>query len=318
MPLDLAVIIVTWNVRELALNAIRTLNTDLDQSGLNAEIWVVDNASSDGTAEAIRTKFPKVQLIASTENLGFAGGNNLALRTLGFCDDPTPNPSSPCAVFLLNPDTLTHPGAIRALYATLTDKPDAGVVGARLDYEDGSFQHSAFAFPGLAQIVIDLFPLPPRLVGRLYDSRINGRYPRSWYDAGKPFRVGHPLGATMLIRREAIEQTGLFDQQFFMYCEEIDWCMRIQAAGWRNYCQPAAHVTHLSGQSTSQIRAQSLVNLWRSRLRLYKKHYSPLKVWVARLLIRWGMRLQIRRAQTLPAETRDQLVAAYQTIVALT
>lgn len=317
---DLAVVIVTWNVRALVLDTLRTLIADLDQSGLQAEVWVVDNASTDGTPDAIRAEFPSVRLIARSDNLGFARGNNLALRELGFCDAPTPNPNGPRAVFLLNPDTLIHTGAVRILYDTLLTTPDAGIVGARLEYADGTFQHGAFAFPGLAQIVIDLFPLPRRLYGRLYDSRINGRYPRAWYEHGRAFRVGHTLGATMMLRREAIEQTGLFDEQFYMYCEEIDWSMRIQEVGWHIYCQPAARVTHLSGQSTKQIRAESLLNLWCSRLRLYEKHYSPLKVAAARFLVRLGMQMQIRQARKLPrdsADQRDKLIGAYREIIRL-
>lgn len=302
MPCDLAVVIVTWNVRALVIDAIRSLCADLTQSGLDADstdIWVVDSASTDGTPDAIRAAFPDVHLIAHPVNVGFGAANNIALRALGFCDTPTPNPNGPRAVFLLNPDTLIPhsaiphnampSGAVRRLYDTLFASPKVGMVGAQLAYGDGSFQHSAFAFPTLAQIAIDLFPLdwlPRRVFGRLYDSRLNGRYPRAWYQGDKPFAIGHPLGAAMLLRREVIEQTGLFDEQFFMYCEEVDWAMRIQAASWLIYCEPRAHITHLSGQSTGQVRTQSLINLWRSRLRLYQKHYTPLQQAMARLLIR--------------------------------
>jgi len=105
-PGDLAVIIVTWNTRDLALDALRTLCADLQSSALDSRVIVVDNASSDGTPDAIREQFPAVTLLAQTDNLGFAAGNNVGLRALGFCDQPTPNPTGPRAVFLLNPDTL--------------------------------------------------------------------------------------------------------------------------------------------------------------------------------------------------------------------
>jgi GT2 family glycosyltransferase len=167
------------------------------------------------------------------------------------------------------------------------------VVGAQLVYGDGSFQHGAFRFPGLGQLIVDLFPVP----GRLYESSFNGRYPCAMYEKGEPFPVDHTLGATMMIRREAILQTGIFDEQYFMYCEEIDWSIRIRRAGWEIYSVPAAHVTHLAGQSTGQNHPHSQINLWRSRLRLYKKHDSPLKFQIARGLIRLGMRRQIALAQ---------------------
>ncbi len=299
MPLDVAVVIVSWNVRVLVLDAIRTVRDDLAASGLSHEIWVVDNASSDGSADAIRAAFPDVRLLALDENIGFAAGNNRALRALGFNDEPTPNPDGPRAVYLLNPDTRTCPGATRRLFDTLLETPDAGMVGARLEYEDGSFQHSAFAFPGLAQLAIDLYPvdrLPSRLFGRLYDSRLNGRYPRAKYDSGLPFAVGHPLGATMLIRREAIEQTGFFDEGYYMYVEEVDWALRIHRAGYTILCEPRAIVTHLAGQSTKQVRAASLLNLWRSRYRMFGKHWPRWKVVLARLIIRGGARVQRQRA----------------------
>ncbi len=314
---DLAVILVSWNVRALILDALRTLTADLATSGLKVEVWVVDNASTDGSPDAIRATFPQVHLIASDKNLGFGAGNNVALRALGFRDVPTLAPNAPRAVFLLNSDTCVQPGAIRSLYDTLVDLPEAGVVGARLEYGDGSFQDGAFAMPGLAQLVIDLFPLgwiPRRVYNRLYESRLNGRYPRALYNGKRAFPVGHTLGATMLIRREAIEQTGLFDEQFFMYCEEIDWSLRIREAGWQIYCQPNAHVVHLVGQSTSQIRAESLINLWRSRLLLYAKHYPPLKRWLARRLVWLGATLRLWIARTVPENRRVEYVAVYRAI----
>ncbi len=313
---DLAVIIVTWNVRDLALDALRTLHDDLTLSGLTATVWVVDNASTDGTAEAVRRAFPGVRVVSGETNLGFAGGNNLALRALGYIDTSA---DAPPVAFLLNPDTRINPGAVRALYDALMTLPRAGLVGARLTYGDGSFQHSAFASPGLGQIAVELLPTP----GRLYESRLNGRYPREWYAGGASFRVDHTLGATMMVRRETIGQVGLLDAGFYMYCEEIDWQMRMRAAGWEIYCVPAAHVTHLGGQSTGQVRAASLVDLWRSRLRLYAKHYSPAKVALARLLIRLGMRRQMALARQrhaageISAEERDMLLQAYRTIRAL-
>jgi N-acetylglucosaminyl-diphospho-decaprenol L-rhamnosyltransferase len=318
---DLAVIIVTWNVRHLVVDALRALQDDLKAGELDAQLWVVDNASTDGTVDTLRADFPPVHLIASPNNLGFAGGNNLALRALGFHDQPAPNPDGPRAVFLLNPDTRVEPGAIRALVDALFGLPQAGVVGAQLSYGDGSFQHSAFHFPGLAQIVVDLFPIPDRLYGRLYESRFNGRYSRALYAGRDPFPVDHTLGATMMLRREVVEQTGLFDEQFFMYCEEIDWSLRIRRAGWGIYVVPAARIVHLENKSAGQVRPQSIVNLWTSRFKLYAKHYSPLKLAAARQLVRLGVRFQMRKARRNPAltvEERESLVGAYEKVLSLT
>ncbi len=314
----LSVIIVSWNTRDLTLDALRTLYQDLADHGPEAEVWVVDSASSDGSAAAVREHFPQVKLIASDKNLGFAGGNNAALRRIGFSDQPgsTNGGGLPQAVYLLNPDTRTRPGATRALYDALFSLPRAGVTGAQLEYEDGSFQHGAFHFPGLAQLIVELFPTP----GRLYESSFNGRYSRAQYQHGEPFPVDHTLGATMMLRREVIQQTGLFDEAYFMYCEEVDWSMRIRRAGWEIYTVPAARVVHLAGKSTGQAKPQSVINLWRSRLRLYQKHYSALRYHAARQLIHLGMRRQIALAErafaagSLSAEQRDALIGAYRTV----
>lgn len=306
---DLAIIIVNWNTRDLTLDALRSLYDDLDANGpQNSVVWVVDNASSDGSVEAIRKAFPQTQLIASEENLGFAGGNNVALRKLGF-DGNSPSETLPRAVYLLNSDTHTHPGATRELFDALFSQPDAGIVGAQLQYGDGSFQHSAFVFPGLLQLWIDLLPAP----ARLYESKFNGRYPRANYAGGEPFPVDHTLGATMMLRREVIQQTGLFDEQFHMYCEEIDWSWRIQRAGCWAYCVPSAQVTHLGGQSTGQVRPQSIVNLWKSRLQLFGKYYPRWKIALARQIIRMGMKRSIKQAQGDAV-----LIGAYQEVIELT
>ncbi len=287
---DLAVVIVTWNVRALALAALRTLFADLEAHGPAADVYVVDSASSDGTAAAIAAAFPQVRLTASADNLGFGRANNLALRQIGF-GQPGGAPL-PAAVYLLNPDTLTQPGATRALYGALMADTLTGLVGARLAYEDGAFQHSAFRFPGLRQLWVELFPAP----ARLYDSAFNGRYPRRLYEAGAPFSVDFVLGAAMMLRREVIAQTGMFDEQFFMYCEEIDWAWRIHRAGWDVKCVPAARVTHLAGRSSGQARPRSVINLWTSRLRLYASYYPAWKLALARRMVAVGMARRARRA----------------------
>lgn len=124
----------------------------------------------------------------------------------------------------------------------------------------------------------------------------------------------------MMLRREVIEQTGMFDEQFFMYCEEIDWAWRIHKAGWGIYCAPSARVIHLGGQSTGQIRAQSIINLWTSRLHLFAKHYSILKRRLASWMIIMGMRLKVKQteqASHLSLPERVSLVGAFETIVDL-
>jgi len=305
----LAIVIVSYNVRELLATCLRSVFASLARSPeLDAEVWVVDNASSDDSAAMVREQFPQVNLIASEENLGFAGGNNAALKALGFATQRatrnthhasrfTPH-SPPDFVLLLNPDTEVLDDAIGRMAGFLAEHPHVGGVGAQLQYPDGRFQHGAFSFPGLMQLWFDFFPPRPR---RLLDSRLNGRYPRRWYERGRPFPIGFGLGAALMVRREVIEAVGLLDEGYFMYAEEVDWCWRMQRAGWPLYCVPAARVVHHGGASARQFREQSYLNLWRSRQRLYGRFYGPLRRRLAYRIVRLGMWAESRRARRAAA-----------------
>jgi GT2 family glycosyltransferase len=268
---------------------------------------VVDSASSDGTVQAIREAFPQVELFAETENVGFVRGNNRALRALGL-DRPLAAPDEPPAVYLLNPDTMTQPGATRALLNALFSERNIGLVGANLAYGDGRFQHGAFAFPGLRQLWAEFYPTP----GRWIEGRFNGRYPLAQYEGAFPFRVDFVLGAAMMLRADAIRDVGLLDEGFVMYCEEIDWAWRLRRAGWEARCVPSAHIVHLGGQSSGQARPQSITHLWTSRLRLYDLYYPSPRRWVARRMVRTGMKRLAQRAVRDGAP--DDLIAAYHHI----
>lgn len=305
---DLAVVIVTWNNAAVIGDALRSLADDLKESGLRHEVWVVDSASNDRTVDIVRRDFPAIKLIESERNIGFAAANNLALRRLDFGDSPSQRGLS-TAVYLLNPDTVTHRGATKRLYNELLARSDVGVVGARLTFADGRFQHSAFRFPGLRQIWAELFPT----AGRLLEGSFNGRYPRRLYAGDQAFEVDFTLGATMMLKREVVEQSGIFDEDFFLYCEEVDWAWRIKNLGWRIFCVPTAHVTHIGGSSTSQARPSSLIQLWKSRLLLYEKHHPNWKSRLARQLVIWGMRRKMRRLSAADVE----LAAACRTVIEL-
>jgi len=287
--LDLAVIIVSWNVRDLLCACLRSLFAELERSGLEGEVWVVDNASSDDSVAMVQACFPQVRLLPLEENLGFAGANNLVLRKIFRIPS---DEGWPQYLLFLNPDTTVRPGALRTLVEFMDSHPDVGVAGPQLRYPDGGFQHSAFHFPTLAQIFLDFFPLHHRLI----HSRLNGRYPRAWYDRGEPFEIDHPLGAAMIVRKEAIQEVGPLDEGFFIYCEEIDWCWRMKRAGWRAYCVPRAVVIHHEAQSTRQAHGEMFVQLWRSRFRLFRKHYSTSFRWAARQLVRLGIGVEMARA----------------------
>jgi GT2 family glycosyltransferase len=301
----LAVVIVSWNVRELLASCLRSLFDDLERSRLKAAVWVVDNASSDGTPALVANAFPGVHLIASDENLGFAAGNNMALKAI-VRDSHLELRRS--VVWLLNPDTEVQPGATAALLSTLDSHASVGVVGAKLLYPDGSLQQGAFRFPGLSQLAFELFPLPPRL----YGTPLNGRYARSLYDGDEPFPIDHPLGASMMVRGEAIDEVGLMDEGYHMYCEEIDWCWRMHKSGWKSLCVPAAEVIHHAGQSTGQVPVSSFISLWTSRAQLYARHHGALTWRMARAMVRVGMQRRMEGAAPEMAEACQHVIQVWE------
>jgi N-acetylglucosaminyl-diphospho-decaprenol L-rhamnosyltransferase len=262
-PPRVSVLIVSWNTRELTLEAIRSVSYE---PGI--EVIVVDNASHDGSADAIAAEFPAARLIRSETNLGFAAGVNRAAES-----------ASAPALLVLNSDARLEPGALDLLLELLATTPRAALVSPALCYPDGRPQASAFSFPGLIQLALDLFPVP-----RLTDSQLNGRV---WSRA--PVPIDHPLGACMLIRRAAWQDVGPLDTGYFMYLEEIDWCHRARLRGWQVWYQPLALAVHHGGSSTSQQPDAMFAQLWRSRLRFYSRVKGPAYNRLVRALVRFGL-----------------------------
>ncbi|MGH2545221.1 MAG: glycosyltransferase family 2 protein [Ardenticatenaceae bacterium] len=308
---ELAVVVVSYNVRDLLARALRSLRVTLEDSRIRARVLVVENASHDGSGAMVRELFPEVELLEPGENLGYTGGNNLALRRLGF---EKGRMGSAEAVWLLNPDTELLDDAPHRLLEHLRTNPQVGAVGPKLCYGDGSFQHGAFAFPGLAQVALDLLPVPARLL----ESRLNGRYPRALWQGRDAFPVEMLLGAALMVRGETIAEIGLLDEGYFMYAEDLDWCRLIHEAGWAIHALPSATVVHHSGQSTRQFRERSFVALWRARLRYYEKWESRRYVLAVRALVRLGLAWQSNRARRAAQndETARRL-AAYREIIQL-
>jgi hypothetical protein len=223
-------------------------------------------------------------------------------------------------VLLLNPDAEPQGDAIGQMVDYLMAHTATGGAGPQLNYPDGRFQHGAFAFPDLKQLWFDLFPPRPR---RLLEGRLNGRYSQHLYAAGAPFPVDFVLGAALMVRSEAIDAVGLLDEGYFMYAEEVDWCWRMQRAGWPFVCIPSATVTHHGGASASQFRARSFVNLWRSRLRLYRRFYTPWQQAAAAQIVQLGMGAEASRAHRAAARGEinegelNQRLAAARDVAAL-
>ncbi len=257
MPPTLSIVIVNWNVRELLRHALESAYASWgDRPGM--EVIVVDNASHDGSPEMVREHFPQVKLVASDENLGFTRGNNrgLAEATGDF-------------VLLLNPDVDVLDDALPRLVAYIRDHPRAGMVGPLLLNADGTVQPSRRRFPTLPVLFLEstwLEGLAPRAVAR---------YHLADRPAGEEQPVDWITGAAMLTRREVVEQVGGMDEGFFMYSEELDWCRRIEEAGWEIAYTPEARIVHHEGKSSEQVVAARHVYFQSSKVRYARKYHGP-------------------------------------------
>lgn len=267
-------IIVTFNSEASIGPCLRSVQAHaLEQT----EIVVVDNASNDASADIVRRIAPHARLHLLPTNRGFAVAANLGVRDAGGR-----------YLLFLNPDAELAEGALPALVGHLEDNPAVAAAGPRLVHPDGSPQDAAFTYPSLLMTWLEFFPRPARLLG----GRLNGRLVSR---DGRPVAVDHPLGACMLVRRSAWEQVGPLDERFFLYCEEVDWCMRARQAGWTVSHVPAAHVRHQGGASAASAPGPSLVHLYRSRLRLHRKHRPPWFRAVARFITCVGLAQERRR-----------------------
>jgi GT2 family glycosyltransferase len=270
------VIVVGYNRRDLLAACLKSVLAD--RHDLAIELICVDNASQDGTAAMVAEVLPEVNLIESPTNVGYGGGLNQGIvRARGRY------------LLVLNQDIVLRPGTLAELVRFAETHPEAGAIGARLEYEDGRFQHSAFKLPDWKQAFFGFFdgfvPL---------DSETNGRYPDSML--ARPFAAEHLLGACMLLRREALDQVGLFDPAFFMYYEETDLCARLLRAGWRNYYVPSARVMHVSGASTSAVSEQMSVEFHRSQAIFYRRHRGPEGYAVLKLIVWAGIAYRFARS----------------------
>ena len=286
--LDLSIIIVSWNVRELLRGCLSSLHACPElllsrkadaptRSGdaLTAEILVVDNASADGSGDMVAVSFPGVRLIRNTENRGFTGGNNQGLeQARGDC------------ILLLNPDTITPPGALRAMVQALHALPGTGVLGPELRYADGSLQSSRRRFPSLAMAMAESTPLSWHLPERL------NRWSRSYHmddvplpDAGSTQQVDWLVGAALLLRREALAEVGGLDEGYFMYSEELDWCRRAADAGWKRIFLAGISITHYEGKSSEQVVAARHIRFQTSKIRYFRKFHGPFAAEVLRAFL---------------------------------
>jgi N-acetylglucosaminyl-diphospho-decaprenol L-rhamnosyltransferase len=249
-PPDVSVVIVSFNTRAL-LDA--CLSTVLASIGVRLEVFVVDNASHDGSPEHVAATFPDVCLIRNPRNRGFAAANNVAIPQ-----------ASGRYVLLLNPDTLVDTDTIARLAGLLDARAEVGITGPKVLNRDGSLQSCGYWFPRLREEI-----LLSRNVRKLARGLLGD--PRTPPDPQRSSEVEWVDGCCLMIRRAVIDGIGLLDEQYFLYAEELDWCRSARDAGWRIATCPTATMVHLQGQSSQQVKAAALALLVETRLRYYRK-----------------------------------------------
>lgn len=273
--MELSVCIVNWNAGDFLPACMKSVYGGA--GGLELEVIVVDNGSNDGSAEAIERLFPGATVIDQGSNVGFSAANNTAIAR-----------SRGRYLLFLNPDTVVDPGSIERMISFLEEEGEAGAVGCRLYHPlTGAVESSARSNPDLLPLLWNLLYLD-RIFPR---SPLFGRYRMSHRPEGERREVDWVTGACMMARRETVEEVGGFDPGFFMYCEDIDICLRMRAGGWRIYYLPEAAVGHYRGRSSAQLGGESELSVWgaaqyaRSIIRLYGKHYGETKTFLLRVIL---------------------------------
>lgn len=263
----LSIAIVNWNTRDLLLQALESI---FASAGTSAEVIVVDNASSDGSAAAVRERFPNVLLIANEQNAGYAHGNNQAIRA-----------AHGTYILLLNPDVILPKDGLARAVEFMRAHPDAGALGVRQVHPDGRLQRSVRGFPSPMSVLWELLGF-----ARLFpQSRKFGAYRMTWFQYDREAEVDQPMGTFLLLSSKAVAEVGLLDEAFPIFFNEVDWCLRCKRAGWKIYFTPDVEIVHYGGASTVQVGAAMAWESRRGLLEFYAKHYSGPIFWPIRLII---------------------------------
>jgi len=307
LGIDVSIVIVSFNtcevLRECLISVLR------ETAGLGTEILVVDNASSDGSAEMVAAEFPAVKLFRSETNLGFGVGNNVALEQ-----------ARGRYHILLNSDAFFEPGALHLAIRHMDETPDCGLGGARLIGRDGGWQPSARSFH---TILGDLIVMTG-LAGQFSKSRFFGDFDRTWADPMEAASVDWVPGAFCIVRPEVLAKVGLFDPIFFLYYEEVDLCKRIKDAGYSIWYWPDVVVVHWGGESSKRVKTLAFssvaaqVVMWRMRSMLlyYRKHHG-VKAWLAKEVESIMYRITIVRNMFSSKPERKDRGQRYRVLLAL-
>jgi N-acetylglucosaminyl-diphospho-decaprenol L-rhamnosyltransferase len=263
--IDLSVIIVNWNTRDLLAQCLQSVYDTVQ--GLEFEVFVVDNASTDGSAEMVRERFSQVRLIENRENAGFVRANNQAMAL-----------AEGRYSLLLNSDAALHPGALEALVCFLDEHPQAGIAGGKLLNPDDTFQASFMDFPTLWAEFL--------LLTKLHLLLRSSHFPSHSLEESRDVQEADWVpGACLMVRREVVEKVGGLDEEYVMYSEEVDWCWRVKQAGWGVYYVPQAEIVHWGGQSIEQVPIQKRAWVYRSKWLFFRKRRGQLHAALFRCLL---------------------------------
>ena len=266
--MDVSIIIVNRNTRNFLRDCLSSVFNQTQ--GIEFEVIVIDNGSSDRSVQMVEAEFPQVIVIANAENRGFAAANNQGIAI-----------AKGRYVLLLNSDTIILDDVIKKTVLFADAHRQAAVVGCRVLNTDKTLQQTCFMFPSVLNMLLAatyLYKLFPR-------NRFFGRERITWWNRSSVSEVDVATGCFMLVRRQAIEKIGLMDKRFFVYGEETDWCYRFKKNGWKIVFTPSAQIIHYGGQNTKQMARKFKLQLYGSNLIFMKKHKSKLAFLVARFLI---------------------------------
>jgi len=311
---DVSIIIVNWNVRDLLRQCLASIAcskfqvpslNNLKPDTVQLETIVVDNASTDGSVEMLRTEFPNARVIENKANVGFGRANNQALAS-----------AQGRYLFLLNPDTKLSPDTLQTIFDYAEANSRVGIIGPKLFYGDGTLQSSRRRFPTLATAFLESTKLQQWFPGNGVLARY---YMRDTSDDATQ-QVDWVNGSVMFVRREVYDQVGGFDEGFFMYSEELDWCYRAKHAGWQIVYLPTAQVTHYEGKSSEQAAARRDIHFNSSKVRFFRKYHGAFVAEILRafLLLTFVYQMAEESFKWLlghKRELRAQRVKAYWQVV---
>jgi len=268
--LDLSIIIVSWNSRDVLKDCLSSIYKSRFNS--EYEIIVVDNGSSDNSAEMVEKQFPHVKLIKNKENVGYARANNQAIKE-----------SKGRYVLLLNPDTIILDNAIEKMVGFMSKNRAVGILGPKIFSSDGSLQISCYRFYSLSNLFLT--------------NILFAKLGKCWFyrnfDYNQTKEVDMVTGACILTREEMIKDIGLLDEMFFMYSEDSDWCFRAKKKKWKVVYYPEAEIIHIGGASSRNIQEEMDVEAYQSQIRFFNKHFSKTKAMAMKTLLFAGVLLRV-------------------------